>query len=71
MKVFWSWQSDTPGKTGRHFVREALEEAIADLKVPPDVQEPTKQPRREDLHLDHDRKGVPGSPDLARLCRNY
>jgi hypothetical protein len=20
-----------------------------------------------DLHLDHDRKGVPGSPDLARL----
>ena len=24
MKIFWSWQSDTPGKTGRHFVRDAL-----------------------------------------------
>jgi hypothetical protein len=70
MKVFWSWQSDTPGKTGRHFVREALEEAIVDLKVPPEVEEPTEQARREDLHLNHDRKGVPGSPDLARLIFN-
>jgi hypothetical protein len=67
MKVFWSWQSDTPGKIGRHFVREMLEEVIRDLKVPPDVEEPTQQVRREDLHLDHDRKGIPGSPDLARL----
>jgi hypothetical protein len=70
MKVFWSWQSDTPGKIGRHFVREALEEAITDLKAPQDVEEPTEQARREDLHLDHDRKGVAGSPDLARLIFN-
>jgi len=28
MKVFWSWQADTHGKTGRHFVREALADAI-------------------------------------------
>jgi hypothetical protein len=67
MKTFWSWQSDTPGKIGRHFVREALEEAINDLRQPPDVEEPTAQARREELHLDHDRKGVPGSPDLARV----
>ncbi len=63
MKVFWSWQSDTPGKTGRHFVRSALEQAIGDLKDDIGLDEPT----RDDLHLDHDRKGVPGSPDLARV----
>jgi hypothetical protein len=32
MKIFWSWQSDTPGKTGRYFVRDALLEAIRVLK---------------------------------------
>lgn len=65
MKVFWSWQSDTPGKTGRHFVRDCLASAIAALKQPDDVEEPTKRAAREELHLDHDRKGVSGSPDLA------
>jgi len=61
MKIFWSWQSDTPGRTGRHFVRRALEIAIEKLKTEVELDEP---PSRE-LHLDHDRKGVPGSPDLA------
>jgi hypothetical protein len=32
MKVFWSWQSDHPGRVSRHFVREALEKAISELK---------------------------------------
>ncbi|MBR0755662.1 hypothetical protein JQ604_26100 [Bradyrhizobium jicamae] len=65
MKVFWSWQSDTPGKTGRHFVRAALSLAIDALKQAPDVEEPTAAETREGLHLDQDRQGVPGSPDLA------
>jgi hypothetical protein len=65
VKVFWSWQADTPGKTGRHFVREALADAIKTLKQPEDVEEPSEREAREDLHLDHDRQGVPGSPDLA------
>lgn len=65
MKVFWSWQSDTPGKIGRHFVREALSEAIDILKQPNEIEEPSEREVRESLHLDHDRKGVPGSPDLA------
>jgi len=62
MKVFWSWQSDTPGNIGRHFIRKVLEDALAQLKAGDDLDEPA----REDLHLDHDRKGVPGSPDLAK-----
>jgi hypothetical protein len=66
MKVFWSWQSDTHGKTGRHFVRQALLGAIGELKEPEDVEEPTERERKDALHLDHDRQGVSGSPDLFR-----
>jgi hypothetical protein len=66
MKIFWSWQSDTPGKIGRHLIRDALKEAIDQLKLAPDIEEPTTKESREALHLDHDIQGVPGSPDLAR-----
>src|SRR4051812_15217127 len=62
MKVFWSWQSDHPGKIARHFVRYALEQAINDLKQEPEIEEAGR-----DVELDHDRKGVPGSPDLAAV----
>jgi len=61
MKVFWSWQSDHPGKISRHFVRGALEDSIKALNAEPEVTEAD----RPDIELDHDRKGVPGSPDLA------
>lgn len=60
MKIFWSWQSDTPGNIGRHFIKETLEMAIRELKKEIEVDEPNRG-----LHLDHDRKGIPGSPDLA------
>src|SRR5262245_53019315 len=60
MKIFWSWQSDHPGKISRHFVREALERAISELKQEPEIEEAAR-----DAELDYDRKGVPGSPDLA------
>lgn len=64
MKIFWSWQSDTPGKIGRHFIRDALGAAIEQLKSELDVVEPSE---RERLHVDQDRQGVPGSPSLATL----
>ena len=66
MKLFWSWQSDTPGKTGRFFVRDAIASAIKTLKQADDIVEPTERDIVEDLHLDQDRQGLPGSPDLAR-----
>ena len=59
MKIFWSWQSDTPGNIGRHFVREALETALKELNQELTIEESDR------LELDHDRKGVPGSPDLV------
>ena len=62
MKVFWSWQSDHPGKISRRFVRDAIERAILSLQQDPDVEEAAR-----DAELDHDRKGVPGSPDLAQV----
>jgi len=67
VKVFWSWQSDTPGKIGRHFIREAIAAAIAELKVEAEIDEPDARDLRSALHLDQDRQGVPGSPDLARV----
>lgn len=66
MKVFWSWQADTPGDTGRHFVRKALDSAIERLKQSNEIAEAD----RGTLHLDHDRKGLNGSPDLAPAILN-
>src|SRR5260221_5967170 len=65
MKVFWAWQADLPGKISRHLIREALEEAIEQLRQPRDIEEPDAESRRGDLHLDHDTKGLKGSPEIA------
>jgi hypothetical protein len=43
--MFWSWQSDTPGETGRFPIRDALADAINHLKLPPDIEEPTASER--------------------------
>jgi hypothetical protein len=59
MKVFWSWQFDTPAETGRHFVRNVLGDAIAVLKEPGEVEEPSE--REEALRLER----VDGASDLA------
>jgi hypothetical protein len=65
MKVFWSWQADTPGNIGRFFVRDTLAEAIKALKADEEVIEPSEREARDAMHLDSDRQGVSGSPDLA------
>ena len=66
MKIFWAWQADLPGKVSRHFVREALEEAIAKLRQPKDIEEPSEEALfRLDAYLDRYPEeatayGVPG-----------
>ena len=62
MKVFWSWQSDTPGNIGRHLLRGVLENVVEELRASVELDEPFR-----DVHLDHDRKGIPGSPDLVKV----
>jgi hypothetical protein len=69
MKFFWSWQSDTPGETGRYFVRDALLAAIKQLRQPEDVEEPTTAAHREAMELTSDRQGVTGSPPLAATIK--
>ncbi len=65
MKVFWAWQSDHPREISRDVIRTALEGAIEHLKQERDVVEAPEE-SRSDLHLDHDTKGITGSPDVAR-----
>jgi hypothetical protein len=67
MKIFWSWQSDTDEPTGRYFVREALTDAIKQLKDPSEVEEPHERDLREAIHLDHDTKDVSGTPSIANV----
>jgi hypothetical protein len=65
MKIFWSWQSDHDGKISHYLVRDALQAAIAKLRVPEDIEEPTEAERRMNLELDHDTKGETGWTDIA------
>ncbi len=54
-KIFYSWQSDTPARIGRAFIRAALEGAIADLDID----------RASRPEVDQDTQGVLGSPVIA------
>lgn len=59
MKIFWSWQSDTPPAIGREFVKSALKDAIEQLAEEMDLSE------AERPELDHDTKDVPGLAPIA------
>jgi len=56
-RVFYSWQSDSPGNTNRNFISTALEIAIDEVKNDDSiVVEPV---------VDRDTLGVAGSPDIS------
>lgn len=57
MKIFWSWQSDIDGKISRHFIKECLTEAIKEISNEISLD--------ERLEIDHDTKGVLGSPSIT------
>lgn len=59
--VFYSWQSDRPIRENRAFIKEALELAIKELNG--DVDDADRPDDR--VELDHDTKGLPGSPDIS------
>ena len=59
MKVFWSWQSDRDPKLHHYFVRDAIKEACKLIASDPDYEEADRP------EVDHDTKGVTGSPDIA------
>lgn len=59
MKVFWSWQSDRDPKLHHYFVRDAIKEACKLIASDPYYEEADRP------EVDHDTKGVTGSPDIA------
>jgi hypothetical protein len=65
MKIFWAWQFDLPGKIARHFIRNALETAIAQINQTDEIDEPDEAFQDGKLQLDFGRKNLKGSPDLA------
>lgn len=59
--VFYAWQSDTPGKVNKNFIRRALDDAVKQLQRDAEVED---APR-----LDHDTKDEPGMPDIPATIR--
>jgi hypothetical protein len=55
--VFWSWQSDRPARETRSVIRDALFAALD--RIAADLEEADRP------ELDHDTRGVPGSPDIV------
>ena len=62
MKVFWSWQCDTPGSIGRHLIREALAEAITGAAGGGTLYEASREEGRSDAAGP---SGI-GPPELGR-----
>src|SRR3546814_1533592 len=77
MKIFWSWQSDTPQNAGRHFVREVIADVARSLNGEDDTED-AERPEVDDedeaddlpaddgrVEVDHDTYGVGGSTPIA------
>ena len=56
-KIFYSWQSKTDQKLNRYFIKECLEDAIAELKK-------EFQGNAPEIVLDMDTQDVPGIPNI-------
>lgn len=61
--IFYSWQSDLPNRSNRGFIEDALGRAITQINRDVAVQ---NAERGDDLRLDRDTKGLPGSPAIAQ-----
>jgi len=62
LKIFYSWQSDIENKFNRNFIKDCLERAIKQLNQELEIEDA--------LRLDHDTKGVEGSPDITSTILN-
>lgn len=65
MKIFWSWQSDNNEKCGRYFIRDVLDIVASQLNALEGTDEATRGDDVGPIELDHDTKGVAGSPPIA------
>jgi hypothetical protein len=62
LTVFYSWQNNTEPKANRNFIEDALERAVKKIGKEPDIQ---KALREDDLLVDKDTRGVPGTPPIV------
>lgn len=65
MKVFYSWQLDSPRRTNRDLIREAAERAISALNEEIALDDAERQV--EQITLDQDTQGILGSPPIANV----
>lgn len=63
-KIFWSWQNDCSPKSCRHFIREALINAITQVTDEIGVDDADRP------EIDHDTKGERGMVDIATTILN-
>ena len=63
--VFFSWQSDTPNKTGRGFLKDVLEEVCKKITTDTTLEEALR-----DVTVDSDTTGVPGQPPILQTIFN-
>lgn len=55
--IFWSWQSDRDERVTRNLIREAIMIALDRLSNAAEIE--------DRLEIDHDTRGLPGSPDIV------
>jgi len=58
ISVFYSWQSESPEKTNRYLIRDALEGAMRNIQ--------NEYGLNERPEINHDTKGTPGLPDIVQ-----
>lgn len=61
LKVFYSWQSSTPGKFNRYFIRDCLGDAVLEVKADMPIEE---FERFGEVTVDSDTTGTSGSPHI-------
>ena len=61
--IFYSWQTDSSRMVNRYFIEDALEKALKKIKADAEL---VNSMRDEDLALDKDTKGLPGTPPIAQ-----
>lgn len=64
LKIFFSWQADTPTREGRNLIERALRKAIDALKADIELEQPERRGLPE-IEIDKDTYGVPGSPPIV------
>lgn len=70
MKVLWSWQSDTPGRTARHFVRDCLQVAVHLLNVELNEASELEAAARDTIELDCRSGNIPVQQWRVRAIRS-